>query len=98
MKTEITFLLLTFFKIVSTIYSQFDAQKSWASLAQTILLQSQKNMSINKFIDSLRANSGNIDSSPQKVESLIKAIRPSTPTTTIRWEFRHLQSSYFLTI
>jgi hypothetical protein len=98
MKTEITFLLPAFFTIVGTIYFLFDAPKYWTGLVRTIPLQSQKNKPVNPFIDSWGATSGNFDSSPPKVESLIKAIHHSTPRTTLQCEFCHLHSAHFLTI
>ncbi|TRW96160.1 hypothetical protein [Flavobacterium gawalongense] len=87
MKTEITFLLPAFFTIVGTIYFLFDAPKYWTGLVQTILLQSQKNRPIYQFTVPLRATSGNFDSSPPKVESLIKTIRPSIRTTILNVNF-----------
>jgi hypothetical protein len=98
MKTEITFLLLAFFSFVSNKYSPFDAPKSWTGLVQTILLQSQRNMPFDLLINFLKKNSGSIDFIILSVENFAKAIRPSTPTITLRCEFCHLQSSYFLTI
>lgn len=83
MKTEITFLLLTFFMLVSNKYSPFDAPKSWTDLVQTILLQSKKIMPFDLLISFLIKPSGSIDFIPLNVENLVKAIRPSTPTTTL---------------
>jgi hypothetical protein len=98
MKTKITFLLLAFFSFVSNKYSPFDAPKPWTGLVQTTLLQSKKIMPFDLLINFLKKNSGSIDFITLSVENLAKAIRPSTPTTTLRCEFCYLQSAYFLTI
>ncbi|MFV7236999.1 hypothetical protein [Flavobacterium sp. ZB4R12] len=98
MKTETTLLLPAFFTIVGNKYFSFDAPKSWTGLVQTTLLQSKKIMPFDLLINFLKKNSGSIDFIILNVENLAKAIRPSTPTTTLRCEFCYLQSSYFLTI
>jgi hypothetical protein len=76
MKTKITFLLLAFFSFVSKKYSSFDAPKFWTDLVQTVILQFQEIIAVYQYIAPLRAISGTIDSSPLRVESLIKAIQP----------------------
>lgn len=98
MKTEITFLLLTFFMFVSNKYSPFDAPKSWTDLVQIILLQFKKIMPFDLLINFQKKPSGSIDFIPLNVENRVKALRPSTPTTTLRCEFCYLQPSHFLTI
>jgi hypothetical protein len=98
MKTEITFQLEAILSFLGYINTTIDALKFRFPLADNLVLQFKRILPFDLLINFLGKTSGSTDFIALNVENLARAIHHSTPTTTFKCEFCHLQSTHFLTI